>query len=242
MILRAAIFDLYGTILEFGPAPADAPARWARAWHDALGRAPRLDLAEFTAAARAVVAAEHAAARAHGIPFPEVHWPAVVDAVLPEFAALPLPVRLASPVYGADLNHTVRLLPGAAKGLHAAAQAGLLLGLASNCQPYTLRELDTALTGTGFDRGRFDPRLTFLSFEHGFSKPDPHVFRLLTARLRLLGIPPAATLMVGDREDNDLAPARAQGWQAARIGRETATADWRNLQELLSSGQPPRPS
>ncbi len=240
MNLQAAIFDVYGTILEFGPAPADAAIRWDRAWREALGCGPRLGLEEFVAACRAGVAEEHAAARAAGLAFPEVHWPAIVDAVLPEFAALPAAIRLASPVYGADLTHTVRLMPGAAAGLHAAAAAGLHLGLASNCQPYTLRELDAALAGTGFGRERFAPRLTFLSFENGFSKPNPHVFRQLTARLRLLGLPPAAAIMVGDREDNDLAPARAQGWQTALISRESPAADWTRLRDRFLSASSPR--
>ena len=57
----------------------------------------------------------------------------------------------------------------------------------------------------------FDPELRFWSFENGFSKPDPHVFRILTARLEARGISPSETLMVGDRFDNDIEPARAHG-------------------------------
>lgn len=237
MTIRAAIFDIYGTLLEFGPPSADAPARWAAAWRAALGGPPRLSLEEFNAACRAAIALEHAPARAGGIAYPETYWPDIVDAILPEFAALPARVRTGSPIYGADLLHTVRLLPGAAAGLRAAQRGVPHLGLASNCQPYTLAELDAALAGAGLDRSLFDPRLTFLSFENGFSKPDPHVFRLLTARLRALGVAPAEVLMVGDREDNDLAPARAQGWRAARIGAD-ARADWRQLEDLLSSSRP----
>jgi FMN phosphatase YigB (HAD superfamily) len=89
--------------------------------------------------------------------------------------------------------------------------------LASNAQAYTLRELDAALDGSGLSRAIFEPDLCFFSFAHGFSKPDPHVFRLLTARLRARGIPPHETLMVGDRLDNDIAPARTQGWQTWQL-------------------------
>lgn len=232
MKLRAIIFDLYGTLLEFGPPPVDADRRWEQNWRTNLGSAPRISLAQFIAECRCVVAAEHAAARARGIVYPEVYWPAVVDAVIPEWSLQPMAERATLPVYHADLMHTVRLMPGAADALHAAQQASLLLGLASNCQPYSLRELDAALAPAGLSPAIFEPRLSFLSFEHGFSKPDPHVFRLLTARLRHLGVAPEEALMVGDRADNDLDPARAHGWQTCAIGPEPA-ACWSRFRDLI---------
>jgi FMN phosphatase YigB (HAD superfamily) len=36
---------------------------------------------------------------------------------------------------------------------------------------------------------------------------------MLTARLEARGIAPGETVMVGDRLDNDVEPARAFGWQ-----------------------------
>jgi FMN phosphatase YigB (HAD superfamily) len=101
-----------------------------------------------------------------------------------------------------------------------------------------LRELDAALAAAGLTRDLFDPRLTFLSFEHGFSKPDPNVFRLLTARLRGQGLAPGEALMVGDRADNDLAPARAHGWQAFAIGPDPA-ACWSRLRDELRPDRSP---
>ena len=139
MKLRAVIFDLYGTLLELGPPAVDAEARWHAEWRATLDLAPRLSFPQFAAACRRVVAGEHAAARARGIAFPEVYWPHVVDAVLPEFARLPAGVRAELSAYGAELLHSVRLMPGAADALRAAREASLQLGLASNCQPSSLR-------------------------------------------------------------------------------------------------------
>jgi len=96
--------------------------------------------------------------------------------------------------------------------------AGFLPGTASNSQPYTLCELDAA----GLSLDLFMPELAFWSFTHGFSKPDPHVCRLLGSRLQFLGIPVEATLMIGDRRDIDIEPALVQGWQASQL---TATPD-----------------
>ena len=104
-------------------------------------------------------------------------------------------------------------LRSAADALGAARHASLRLGLASNCQPYSLRELEAVLAAAALSRDLFDPWLTFLSFEHGFSKPDPHVFQFLTIRLAARGISPVATLMVGDRCANDIAPAKNHGWR-----------------------------
>ena len=37
MKLRAVIFDLYGTLLDFGPPPPDAETRWGQVWQAAVG-------------------------------------------------------------------------------------------------------------------------------------------------------------------------------------------------------------
>jgi FMN phosphatase YigB (HAD superfamily) len=217
MNLRAAIFDIYKTILEVGAPPADAEGRWIALCHELLEGAPRLGLAGFGADCERIVAREHAAARRLGIAWPEIYWPDVVLEVLPELAPL-TPARRAEFMFRqVGLWHTVRLMPGAGETLRTLKQRGILLGIASNAQPYTLRELGEALAGAGLDGELFAPDLCFWSFLHGFSKPDPHVFRLLAARLSARGVAPADTLMIGDRNDNDIEPARAQGWQTWRL-------------------------
>lgn len=237
MSLGAVIFDVYGTLLEISPPPPDAAARWDLLWEDRLRTAPRLTLEQFSAECGRVIAAEHAAARARGIPFPEVYWPAVVSAVLPEFAHLAEPERSEFRFYQAQMAHTVRLMPGAGDALRVLRHAVQAFGLASNAQPYTVRELEMALTGVGLSRSLFSPSLCFLSFEHGFSKPDPHVFQLLTARLRARGIAPEETLMVGDRLEHDIEPARACGWQTWQLTAEGEGLDsgpWPALLRRLS--------
>jgi FMN phosphatase YigB (HAD superfamily) len=213
MRVRAVLFDIYKTLLEVGPPPADAPERWVALWEKFLNTRPQLDLARFGANCDIVIAREHAAARATGVDFPEVYWPDVVREVLPQTASLSA-AQFDEFLYSQTcLWHTVRLAPDLPELLQALSQHDLLLGLVSNCQPYSLRELDAELSRVNLDRSLFLRELCFLSFEHGFSKPNPHAFRLLTIRLRALGITPAQTLMVGDRLDNDIAPAQAQGWQ-----------------------------
>jgi FMN phosphatase YigB (HAD superfamily) len=73
--------------------------------------------------------------------------------------------------------------------------------------------LEEALVIYGLGMDLFERDFCFWSFEHGFSKPDPHVFQILTARLAALGISARETLMIGDRLDNDIEPAKVHGWQ-----------------------------
>lgn len=214
---RAVIFDVYGTLLQVDPAPSDRAPRWDRLWQQVFGVPARLDLPEFAAACDQVIAREHAAARALGVAHPEVFWPAVVGEVLPELGRCSAEVVDDFLYAQAGLWHTVTLMPGTGPALAKLRAGGVQLGIASNAQPYTLRELATALATVGLSLEIFASDLSFWSFAHGFSKPDPHVFRLLAARLRARGMSAGEAMMIGDRIDNDLAPARAQGWQTWRF-------------------------
>ncbi|MBM3891800.1 MAG: hypothetical protein FJ388_22010, partial [Verrucomicrobia bacterium] len=163
MRIRAVLFDIYGTLLELGPPPADAEARWNLLWRERAGVRDRLSLSEFAAACDQIIAREHAAARAVGINFPEVYWPAIAIEVLPELARLSEPERAEFLFQHAGLTHSVRLADGAAETLRLLANSGRLLGIASNSQPYTIRELDTALSNAGIARTIFMPSLSFFS-------------------------------------------------------------------------------
>ena len=56
--------------------------------------------------------------------------------------------------------------------------------------------------------------LVFASAEFGLTKPDPEFFRRATS---LAGCVPERALMVGDRLDNDVGPAKSQGWKTMRV-------------------------
>lgn len=243
MRIRAVLFDLYATLLEVGPPPADADHRWERLFRDALHTEPRLGRVEFYAACSQVVARHHETARRQGVPWPEIQWPVVVGEVIPAVAALSEPAREAFLLAQVEASRTITLTPETASLLRSLRGHGLTLGIVSNAQAYTWRELEGALASHDLDLTLFDRELCFLSFEHGFSKPDPHVFRILTARLEARGVAPGQILMVGDRLDNDIEPARACGWQAwHRVA--GSDRDWVGLRRWLdeSSNHVPRVS
>lgn len=217
MNIRAAIFDIYTTLLEVGPPPPNAEVRWHKLFDQALGKLPPFSRTEFSVRTSQVVARQHAAAKARGIQWPEIHWPSVVIEVIPDLARLNSSQTEAFIYEQMQIGRTLRLADGAAACLRYLNEQRCLLGIASNSQAYTVRELDGALAGAGLNRSIFDRDVHFWSFENGFSKPDPHVFRLLTARLEARGISPAEILMVGDRLDNDIEPAQAFGWQTWQL-------------------------
>ncbi len=238
MKIRAVIFDIYNTLLEVAPPPANAAERWEFLWQDMLADPARLNLEEFAAGCEKIVAREHAAALRIGVQYPEIYWPAVAQEALPELAHLAEAARDEFLYQHAKLQRTVRQMPGVAETLAELARRKVLLGLISNCQPYTLRELDAALATANLSRALFRPELCFFSFAAGFSKPNPHAFRLLRARLQAQGVVPAEILMVGDRLVNDLEPARAHGFQTWQLtaGHSTTgetAGDWSALQRHL---------
>jgi FMN phosphatase YigB (HAD superfamily) len=232
MKIKAVIFDVYTTILEVGPPPTDAETLWQRLFGETLGIIPPLTRTQFSAATAQVIARRHADARSRGIQWPEIQWPSVVLEVIPNLACLPARKLDDFLLNQMQTGRTLRLADGAAECLRWLNEAHHLLGIASNSQAYTLLELNTALQDVGLCLSMFDPELRFWSFENGFSKPDPHVFRILTARLEARGIRPAETLMVGDRLDNDIEPSKAQGWQTWQLSaRQThsGSGNWRDL-------------
>jgi len=213
MTIRAVIFDVYTTILDVGPPPAAADALWSKLFEEMLDQPPPVSRTDFSVRTAQIIARQHAAAKLRGILWPEILWPAVVMEAIPSLARLPASKFDDFIFHQMQMGRTLRLADGAAECLRRLNSERRLLGIASNSQAYTLRELDTALAGAGLNLSLFDSDLRFWSFENGFSKPNPHVFRILTTRLEARGISPRRTLMVGDRLDNDIEPARAFGWQ-----------------------------
>lgn len=236
--IRAALFDVYGTLLRVGPAPPDADARWERLSRDFFGATPTISRLEFAVASSQIIARHHRVGHTRGISYPEVLWPSVVAEALPGFGLLPAAQQEEFIFRQMQLGRTLSLQESAREVLTQLRAQNCLLGIASNSQAYTLRELREHLAPVGLGLDLFDPNLSFWSFAHGFSKPDAHVFQMLAARLEARGIALAETLMVGDRLDNDIEPARAFGWQTWQVAAtedETAqTGSFASLRRIVT--------
>lgn len=86
---------------------------------------------------------------------------------------------------------------------------GLLLGLAANQPRATVARLDALRIGHFFAHRE-------VSGVHGFAKPD---VRLFLRCCEDLGVSPEECVVVGDRVDNDVVPARAAGLIAVHLRR-----------------------
>jgi FMN phosphatase YigB (HAD superfamily) len=164
-----------------------------------------------------------------------VCWPHIVAEAFAEWGQLPTESRAAFPGAVMAVVRTLNLDRDAVPFLKECLRRQLTLGIASNAQEYTLGELDARLRPEGLALDVFSPQLIFWSFQHGFSKPNPHVFQIMTSRLANLGVRPSEVLMIGDRADNDIGPAAAFGWQTWQLPSEHEAGDggWPRLQEKL---------
>ncbi len=111
-------------------------------------------------------------------------------------------------------DSVIQLREGIPDLLSTLAGRGVMLGLAAN-QPHSA----IAQLGRIGLAGLF--RYREVSGTTGFHKPDPRVF---IHACEALGVAPASCLMVGDRIDNDIAPARMLGMATVRFvtGRHAA--------------------
>lgn len=235
--IRAVVFDVYGTLLEVGPPPPDADARWETLFRETLRVTPPMRRTEFVAVCTKIISEMHQTARECGILYPEVNWPVVVTRAIPDLTRLQSNVLERFVLEQMRTLHTTRMQPEVADVLVWLKRRGCALGIASNAQAYTLHELHAGLATHGLTLDLFERALCFWSFEHGFSKPDPHVFRILTVRLEAKGISPGQTVMVGDQLDTDIVPARAAGWHGWLLdtARSDTGGDWPAFVSWLES-------
>ena len=213
--MRGVLFDVYGTLLisaagDIGSGAASWEAKCAAmtaALDDAgvAGAAPGAPA--MVAALEAAIRAEHTAARARGVAYPEVDLRELWRRLLP--GAGTAAVERAAVSYECRTN-PVWPMPGAAAAV-AALQARGPVGIVSNAQFFTPLVLAALLPEV-----RFDPRLAVWSFAEREAKPSPRLFAAAAARLaRHCRLQPRELVMVGNDVRNDLLGARAAGLRTA---------------------------
>ena len=120
------------------------------------------------------------------------------------------------PAVAARIGRTeaLELRPGIAALLHDLVRRGMKLGLAANQPESVLGLLDAAGIGGCFAHRE-------VSGTSGLRKPDVRVFLRACAAL---DVAPEQCVMVGDRIDNDIMPARVLGMATIRVrgGRHAA--------------------
>lgn len=192
MLYRAVLFDVGG--------PLDLEFAWESAVDGAIASACglegiRVDQAAIDEASEAAVAAFAPDAYAHMVETVCGGDPRTIERVRQRVRAM------------VGNLEVFQLRPEIDGLLRRLRDRGLALGIVAN-QPERAR---AKLERAGID-GLFGHH--GLSGVTGFSKPDPRAF--LTAA-EALGVAPTECIMIGDRIDNDIVPAKALGMAAIQL-------------------------
>lgn len=223
--IRAVVFDAVGTLMSPDPPVASAYAATARRFGS------RLDQTEIERGFGRAFARQEQVDLARGDgrtseARERERWRAIVaecvpDATDAEGLFLSLWNHFASPAHW-------RVFPDAARAWAELARRGVPRVVASNFDG-RLHGLLAGLPPLAGAAG------TFISSEVGYRKPACEFFGAIG---KALGLPAESLLMVGDDERNDVASARACGWQAVHVDRRGRIAGGgavRDLGELLDA-------
>ena len=133
-----------------------------------------------------------------------------MNKVCEEARISPTPISTAAKAYGVTLPEWDNSLEKLYDGVHDVL-SGLYgkykLGIIANQSLGTQERIDNWGIGKFFD-------VVMASAEAGFAKPDPKIF---TAALEKAGCEPEEAVMIGDRLDNDIIPAKKLGMKTIWI-------------------------
>jgi putative hydrolase of the HAD superfamily len=225
--VRGVFWDVYGTMFisfsgEVGTVGADEPG-------EAFGQAMRaagLDCAlpseEGVGLLHETIRAHHERQRGDGIEYPEVDIVAIWRDVLEQlqgrsassgeagrsidYARLAVEYEArANPVW--PMPHLARCLAGLARG-------GMLLGIISNAQFFTV-ELFPAFLGQRAEEVGFDPNLQYYSYRYLRAKPGGFLYQQARDDLSARGVDSGQIVYVGNDMLNDILPAKECGFRTA---------------------------
>lgn len=205
MRYRAVVFDIYGTLLRSAAGETHPDP-----------------------AIRALIEKAHAASP-H--PFPEVDIREIHAAM---HAGLPAAEIERLAMAHEQAINPVTAMPGAVETLRELSARGVLLGLVSNAQFYTVPVLEACL-GASLAAFGIDPELCVFSYLERRAKPDVHLFEVARGRLLELGVRAEEVLYVGNDVRNDIEPAKAAGFRTALFAGDECSLRLRG-KPLMGSG------
>jgi putative hydrolase of the HAD superfamily len=215
--IRTVLFDIYGTLVISGSGdigtvdPDGGDTLFRNMLADELGVRLPADIS-IGAMVRDLISSDHEAARAQGVPYPEVEIRSVWRRLLDRLGAGPDTVGGTEPALAALLyelsRNRVWPMPGA-REIIGKLQGRFLLGIVSNAQFYTPPMLNHFFKG---QISAFDPELCVWSYREGRAKPDRRLFDRVIDTLRRRGDGDAeSTLYIGNDMLNDIQSASASG-------------------------------
>ncbi len=203
---RAVVFDLGGTLVHWADWEDAAPLKWAAAYDTLRDAAPDGGLpsrADFVDAMRT-------AEKAHWVRVDREHWSGPPTALVSDGfrrLGLAIPDHLLIATldgYARAVAGWCAVFPDARDTLLTLRERGYRLGLLSNTWwAAEWHNADLADHGLG---DLLDEVVYTSDLPH--SKPHPSVFAEIAARI---GVPAAECVMIGDRQIDDVAGAKAAG-------------------------------
>ena len=133
-------------------------------------------------------------------------------------------------------------MPGAIELLGELRARGLVIGIISNAQFYTLPVME-GVFGAGLDDLGFHPDLRLFSFEEGEGKPSSRLFEALREKAAAHGIAASEIFYLGNDWKKDVLPARAAGFRTGlfagdvrslRLGEVTEEEAWESVDAVIT--------
>ena len=229
--VRAAIFDIYGTLFISGAGGIGTPKTdvpLVSGLDDVL-RQYGIVASPDRISKRLVqsIQAAHHNKKESGIPYPEIE----IDAIWQDILKWPDRNRIRD--FAIAYEWTVNPafpMPGLDETLRTLRHRGIKLGIISNAQFFTPLLFEWFLGAPAAHLG-FDDDLILYSYQFGEAKPSHSLFEICASRLRDLGVPPESVVYIGNDMLNDIVPAAQVGWQTALFAGDHRSLRWRRNQE-----------
>lgn len=240
MRIKAVILDVYGTLLQVDSSRPNAESLWHNLYYKFFNTPPPLTFSELSERLDKIINSQHEKSKKLGIQYPEILFDDVLMQALPQIRKLNKNSSEEFIFQQSQIWHKVWMTQDTADMLKFLKTNGMLIGIASNAQPYTIRELQSALASFNLSMDIFINELTFFSFNFGFSKPDPYVFQILSTRLKRLGIADNQVIMVGDNQTHDCAQPAIFGWDywlfTSENNPDAHSGNWDNFISYIKNG------
>ncbi len=211
--IRAVSFDVGGTLIDPWPSVGHVYADVARK-HGLDVSAAELD-ARFAEVWK----------RRRGFTYSRANWMEIVDLTFAGLTQVPPSQTFFEEIWARfDQPDAWRIYQDVLPTLKVLGRRGFRLAIISNWD----ERLRPLLGRLGLSK-YFDAIV--ISVEVGFSKPAPEIFNIAA---RMLNLPPAAIIHVGDDPEDDFAGARAAGLSALLLDRSGSLPNSDTIRELTA--------
>ncbi|MBI1370959.1 MAG: HAD family hydrolase [Planctomycetes bacterium] len=244
--VRAALFDVYGTLVISGSG--DVGVSMASASGAALEEAMRAVGIEVkknmgqrgTEALHATIAAHHARRRAQGVLYPEVDIRMVWREVLDELGVTgvsPAGIECLAIEYECRVNPTWAM-PGAAALIAGLRERGMVLGIVSNAQFFTPAVIEAMLGASVMTLG-FERDLCVWSYAMLEGKPSTKLYEHAAKMLdKHHGIAAHKAVYIGNDMLNDVTAAHAAGFETVLFAGDARSLRLREEDERCAGASP----